>query len=146
MEAERKENQSEELDSSAQQENSKETAANGPVLPVNIKPHNSLHAALCYSTFLYQVCVFYHYFPQAAEPKSALTQSSLPSPAQSFSSLLPKALATVLQVTRPPGHSSHPQHSRNPPNVQQLQTELRELRGDFEQMKSQHKYVFDTVI
>ncbi|XP_062289646.1 SH3 domain-containing kinase-binding protein 1 [Scomber scombrus] len=107
MEAESKENQSEELDSSAQQENSKETTANGPVLP-------------------------------AAEPKSALTQPSLPSAAQSFSSLLPKALAAVLQATRTPGHSSRPQHSRNPQNLQQLQTELRELRGDFEQMKSQH--------
>ncbi|CAK6953804.1 SH3 domain-containing kinase-binding protein 1 [Scomber scombrus] len=107
VEAESKENQSEELDSSAQQENSKETTANGPVLP-------------------------------AAEPKSALTQPSLPSAAQSFSSLLPKALAAVLQATRTPGHSSRPQHSRNPQNLQQLQTELRELRGDFEQMKSQH--------
>lgn len=38
MEVERKENQSEELDSSAQQEKSEETAMNGPVLAVSIKP------------------------------------------------------------------------------------------------------------
>ncbi|KAM7374297.1 hypothetical protein PAMP_006965 [Pampus punctatissimus] len=107
MEVERRENQSEELDSLALQKNSQETSQNGPAL-------------------------------SAADPKSALTQSSSSNIAQSFSSLLPKALSTVLHMTMPPDHNSDPQPSRNPPNLEQLQTELRELRGHFEQMKSQH--------
>ncbi|XP_071316997.1 SH3 domain-containing kinase-binding protein 1 isoform X2 [Trachinotus anak] len=69
----------------------------------------------------------------AAVPKSV--------PTQSFSSLLPKALSAVLHPT--PGLKSDPQPSRNPakyasPNLEQLQTELRDLRDQFEQMKSQH--------
>ncbi|XP_044227704.1 SH3 domain-containing kinase-binding protein 1 isoform X2 [Thunnus albacares] len=111
MEVERKENQSEELDSSSttsfQQENSEEPSQNGSALP-------------------------------AAKSKSALTQSSPSSAAPSFSSLLPKALSAVLHATLPPRYSSVPRPIRNPPNLEQLQTELRELRANFEQMKSQH--------
>ncbi|XP_028277087.1 SH3 domain-containing kinase-binding protein 1 isoform X2 [Parambassis ranga] len=67
----------------------------------------------------------------AAETKSI--------PTQSFSSLLPKALSAVLH----PGLTSEPRPSRSPqkhtsPNLEQLQSELRDLRGQFEQMKSQH--------
>ncbi|XP_050934507.1 SH3 domain-containing kinase-binding protein 1 isoform X2 [Lates calcarifer] len=71
----------------------------------------------------------------AAVPKSV--------PSQSFSSLLPKALSAVLHPTLPPGLKSEPGPSRNPakhtsPNLEQLQTELRDLRDQFEQMKTQH--------
>lgn len=64
------------------------------------------------------------------------------SPTQSFSSLLPKALSAVLHTKVPPGLNSDPEPSRSPvspPNLEQLQTELRDLRGQFDQMKSQHK-------
>ncbi|XP_040907477.1 SH3 domain-containing kinase-binding protein 1 isoform X1 [Toxotes jaculatrix] len=103
MEEERKENQSEELETLTLQENSQETSQNGSDLP-------------------------------AAVPKSV--------PTQSFSSLLPKALSAVLSPLAP-GLKSDPQLSRNPakcasPNLEQLQTELRDLRDQFEQMKSQH--------
>lgn len=70
----------------------------------------------------------------AAESKSV--------PSQSFSSLLPKALSAVLHTTLPPGLNSdlpnrnHDKHT--PPNLEQLQTELRDLRDQLEQMKSQH--------
>ncbi|XP_023277227.1 SH3 domain-containing kinase-binding protein 1-like isoform X3 [Seriola lalandi dorsalis] len=74
-------------------------------------------------------------------------ESALPAPVpkseptQSFSSLLPKALSAVLHPT--PGLKSDSQPSRNPAkhastNLEQLQTELRDLRDQFEQMKSQH--------
>lgn len=68
-------------------------------------------------------------------------------PTQSFSSLLPKALSAVLHPTLPPGLNSDPQPSRDrvkhtSPNLEQLQTELRDLRDQFDQMKSQHKYGF----
>ncbi|XP_070700146.1 SH3 domain-containing kinase-binding protein 1 [Pempheris klunzingeri] len=101
---ERKENQSEELDSLTLPENSQETSTN-------------LSA------------------PPAAVPKSVS--------AQSFSSLFPKALSAVLHPTLPPGLTSDPQPSSDsvkqaPPNLQQLQTELRDLREQFDQMKSQH--------
>ncbi|XP_069002580.1 SH3 domain-containing kinase-binding protein 1 isoform X2 [Embiotoca jacksoni] len=71
----------------------------------------------------------------AAAPKSL--------PQQSFSSLLPKALSAVLHPNLPPGLNSDPQPSRKPekhtpPNLEQLQTELNDLRDQFEQMKSQH--------
>ncbi|XP_042355505.1 SH3 domain-containing kinase-binding protein 1 isoform X3 [Plectropomus leopardus] len=99
MEEERKENQSEELDSSTLQENSQETNQNGSALP-------------------------------AAAPKSV--------PKESFTSLLPKALSAVLQSKLAPGPNSDSQPSRHPANLEQLQTELRDLRGQFELMKSQH--------
>ncbi|XP_039634330.1 SH3 domain-containing kinase-binding protein 1 isoform X1 [Perca fluviatilis] len=101
MEEERKENQSEELDSLTLQEKSQETSHNGSALPVN-----------------------------AAASKSV--------PMQSFISLLPKALSAVLHPTLPPHINSDPQPSRNPLSLQQLQTDLRDLRDQFELMKSQH--------
>ncbi|XP_047462514.1 SH3 domain-containing kinase-binding protein 1 [Mugil cephalus] len=56
---------------------------------------------------------------------------------QSFSSLLPKALSAVLTP------NSNPRPSRSPdkhssPNLEELQVELRVLKDQFEQMKSQH--------
>ncbi|KAM4545713.1 SH3 domain-containing kinase-binding protein 1 isoform 2-T2 [Odontesthes bonariensis] len=64
-------------------------------------------------------------------------------PAQSFSSLLPKALSAALHPVVPPGLNSDPRPCRTPekntkPNLEQLQTELRDLRDQLEQMKSQH--------
>ncbi|XP_058483156.1 SH3 domain-containing kinase-binding protein 1 [Solea solea] len=63
----------------------------------------------------------------------------------SFSSLLPKALSSVLHPTLPSGFKPadltlERQSSRNPENskLERLQTELRELREQFEQMKTQH--------
>lgn len=61
---------------------------------------------------------------------------------ESFSSLLPKALSAVLHPTVSPALNSEPQ-PRSPekntkPNVEQLQAELRDLREQFEQMKSRH--------
>ncbi|KAL7390270.1 hypothetical protein ABVT39_018082 [Epinephelus coioides] len=99
MEEERKENQSEELDSSTLQENTQKTSQNGSALPV-------------------------------AASKSV--------PTKSFTSLLPKALSAVLHPTLAPGPNSDPQANRNPPNLEQLQTELKELKGQFEVMKCQH--------
>lgn len=62
-------------------------------------------------------------------------------PTESFSSLLPKAISAVLHPAPPAGINSQP--NRNPeghasPNLEQLQTELRDLKGQFEQMKTQH--------
>lgn len=64
-------------------------------------------------------------------------------PTETFSSLLPKALSAVLHPALPAGIDSDSRSSRNPeehasPNLEQLHTELRDLRGQFEQMKSQH--------
>ncbi|KAK5887582.1 hypothetical protein CesoFtcFv8_016176 [Champsocephalus esox] len=63
----------------------------------------------------------------AAAPKSVSTQS--------FTSLLPKALSAVLYPT---GRSSDPQQSRSPASLEQVQSELRELRDQFQLMKRQH--------
>ncbi|XP_068571902.1 SH3 domain-containing kinase-binding protein 1 [Cebidichthys violaceus] len=57
---------------------------------------------------------------------------------KSFTSLLPKALSAVLRQAAPPGLNPDPPPSRNPPNLEQLQTELRDLRDQFELMKTQH--------
>ncbi|XP_063750622.1 SH3 domain-containing kinase-binding protein 1 isoform X2 [Eleginops maclovinus] len=65
--------------------------------------------------------------PAAAAPKSVSTQS--------LTSLLPKALSAVLYPT---GRNSDPQTSRSPPSLEQVQSDLRELRNQFELMKSQH--------
>ncbi|XP_026183609.1 SH3 domain-containing kinase-binding protein 1 isoform X2 [Mastacembelus armatus] len=104
MEQERKENQSEELDSLALQGNSEEPNQNGSAQP-------------------------------EVAPKSV--------PTQSFSSLLPKALSAVLHPSLPPGlgsstHTNASQVKHTSPNLEQLQMELRDLRDQFEQMKSQH--------
>ncbi|XP_026228111.1 uncharacterized protein si:dkey-71d15.2 isoform X2 [Anabas testudineus] len=50
----------------------------------------------------------------------------------------PPVFSAVLHPTLPPGSNSDPQLSTHPPNLEQLQTELRVLRDQFEQMKSQH--------
>lgn len=78
------------------------------------------------------------YSPQAAESKKV--------PTQPLSSLLPKVFSAVLHPALPLGPNCDLQPSTNPPNLEQLQTELRDLRDQFEQMKSQHKYGFVTVI
>lgn len=61
---------------------------------------------------------------------------------QSFASLLPKALSAVLhpttRATSDPQPGKEP-FSRAPADVEQLRTELRDLRDQFNQMKSQHK-------
>uniref|UniRef100_UPI0037E77AED SH3 domain-containing kinase-binding protein 1 n=1 Tax=Semicossyphus pulcher TaxID=241346 RepID=UPI0037E77AED len=81
---------------------------------------------------------------ETSEKESALP-AAVPknTPTQSFSSLLPKALSAVLHPKLPPVLNSDPQPSNDPaqhmsPNLQQLQTELRDLREQFDQMKSQH--------
>ncbi|XP_044077562.1 SH3 domain-containing kinase-binding protein 1 isoform X3 [Siniperca chuatsi] len=53
------------------------------------------------------------------------------------------ALSAVLHPTLPPSLNPVPQPSKDPakhasPNLEQLQTELRDLRDQFDQMKSQH--------
>lgn len=121
------ENQTAELDSSILKENSQETSKNGPAAAVR----------LCQINTSDRCCVarrvMLGYFPQAAAPKSTGTQS--------FSTLLPKALSAVL-----PGLHTEPQPGRDPgkrtpaANLEQLQLELRDLKDQFEQMKSQHKY------
>ncbi|XP_033834338.2 SH3 domain-containing kinase-binding protein 1 [Periophthalmus magnuspinnatus] len=72
-------------------------------------------------------------------------ESPASSSGDSLSSLLPKALSAVLHHTLPPGQSRNQPTSENsttscsqPLNLEQLQTELTVLRGQFEQMKSQH--------
>ncbi|XP_037543570.1 SH3 domain-containing kinase-binding protein 1 [Nematolebias whitei] len=72
----------------------------------------------------------------AAQNSPALQASENNIPVQSFS-LLPKAVSAVIHPTaisgpRPRG----PENSS--PNLEQLQAELRHLRDQFEQMKSQH--------
>ncbi|MEQ2286252.1 hypothetical protein AMECASPLE_000541 [Ameca splendens] len=61
---------------------------------------------------------------------------------ESFSSLLPKALSAVLHPAVPPALNSVPRprstEKNIKPNLEELQTELRDLRDQFEQMKSQH--------
>lgn len=78
------------------------------------------------------------YCPQAAESRNV--------PTQRFSSVLPKVFSAVLHPMLPPVSNSDPRLSTNPPNLQQLQTELRDLRDQFEQMKSQHKYGLVTIV
>lgn len=67
-------------------------------------------------------------------PKSVQTQS--------FSSLLPKALSAILnpasRATSDPQPRQHPS-IRTPAEVEQLRTELSDLRDQFNQMKTQHK-------
>nr|XP_046266411.1 uncharacterized protein LOC124070501 isoform X3 [Scatophagus argus] len=78
--------------------------------------------------------------PPAAIPKNASTNS--------FSSVLPKALSAVLHPTPPTVLNPDPPRSRDPAkqtslNLEQLQTELRDLRDQLDQMKSQHKWRFN---
>ncbi|XP_061904531.1 SH3 domain-containing kinase-binding protein 1 isoform X2 [Entelurus aequoreus] len=77
----------------------------------------------------------------ADEPRNVLPYSP-----PSLSPLLPKALSAVLHArqTSPgmepepsPGRRSPPEHM-SAPTLERLQSELRELREQFEQMKGQH--------
>lgn len=73
------------------------------------------------------------------EPKEAI---SVPRSVQKQFSLLPKALSAVLHPT--PRATSDPQpgkdpSSPSPADVEQLRTELKDLRDQFNQMKTQHK-------
>ncbi|XP_077361465.1 SH3 domain-containing kinase-binding protein 1 [Festucalex cinctus] len=105
---ERKKNQS--VNSPVPQKNSHETNQNGTSLPV-----------------------------PANESSHALPESS-----PSLSPLLPKALSAVLHARQTPANlNSEPRPSKCPaehssPKLERLQSELRELREQFEQMKSQH--------
>ncbi|XP_061595544.1 SH3 domain-containing kinase-binding protein 1 [Cololabis saira] len=118
MEEERNENRSEAINSSSHQENTQEASRTISAM-------------------------------QAVEANSV--------PTQSLPSLLPEVLSAVLHPDVPPGPTSDPpgppqappgptsalQPSRDPdknapPNLKRLQTELRDLRDQLEQMKSQH--------
>lgn len=73
-------------------------------------------------------------------PRSSQAAEAKHVPTPPFSTLLPKVFSAVLRPASPP--AADPQPSTNPPNLEQLQTELKDLRDQFEQMKSQHKYGF----
>lgn len=135
MEEERNDGQSEQLNSLLLQENSQEANQSRCEPPVSAEDHFCLTITtvlLCWQP------VMLSYSPQAAE--------SINVPTQPFSSLLSKVFSAVLHPTLPPGSNSDPQLSTHPPNLEQLQTELRVLRDQFEQMKSQHKYAFVIII
>ncbi|XP_029526215.1 SH3 domain-containing kinase-binding protein 1-like isoform X2 [Oncorhynchus nerka] len=71
---------------------------------------------------------------------STSTVASVPHP---FSTLLPGALSAILRVTLPPHLTSNTKPRREtsaqgPLTLEQLQTELRDLRDEVEMMKSQH--------
>ncbi|XP_017273565.1 uncharacterized protein si:dkey-71d15.2 isoform X3 [Kryptolebias marmoratus] len=72
----------------------------------------------------------------ASQNPSAFQASEKSKP---FSSLLPKVLSAVLHpaVSSDPRPGSPEENSKA--NLEQLQAELRDLRDQFEQMKSQHK-------
>ncbi|XP_065819413.1 uncharacterized protein si:dkey-71d15.2 isoform X2 [Labrus bergylta] len=81
--------------------------------------------------------------PQEASHNGSALPATVPEivPTQSFSSLLPKALSAVLHPKVTPSLNSDPQPSRDPIkktplNLEQLQTELRDLRDHFDQMKT----------
>lgn len=119
MEEEIKENQCEATNSSSDHERTQEVSLKRK------EAQRFIHS--CYFTFF--ICCF----PQAAGQ-------------QSFSSLLPKALSAVLHPGGTPGPNADPQLGGDPernasPNLERLQTELRDLRDQLQQMKSQHKYV-----
>ncbi|XP_024250420.1 SH3 domain-containing kinase-binding protein 1 isoform X1 [Oncorhynchus tshawytscha] len=93
---------------------------NTPVLPViEKKPHRP---------------------PRHTRLSSSSTGANVPHP---FSTLLPGALSAILRVTLPPHLTSNPKPRREPSaqgplTLEQLQTELRDLRDEVEMMKSQH--------
>lgn len=79
--------------------------------------------------------------PTKLSSSSSSTVASVPHP---FSTLLPGALSAILRVTLPPHLTSNPKPRREPSaqgplTLEQLQTELRDLRDEVEMMKSQHK-------
>ncbi|XP_068188206.1 SH3 domain-containing kinase-binding protein 1 [Antennarius striatus] len=58
---------------------------------------------------------------------------------QSLSSLLPKVLSAVMpQSLSANAEADSDPIKPNPPNLERLQTELRDLKGQFDKMKSQH--------
>ncbi|XP_014051705.1 SH3 domain-containing kinase-binding protein 1 isoform X2 [Salmo salar] len=78
--------------------------------------------------------------PTKLSSSSSSTVASVPHP---FSTLLPGALSAILRVTLPPHLTSNPKPRREPSaqgplTLEQLQTELRDLRDEVEMMKSQH--------
>lgn len=73
------------------------------------------------------------------EPKGEITVPRIVQ-IQSLSSLLPKAPSAVLHpTTRADPQPGKDPSSRTPAHVEQLRTELRDLRDQFNQMKTQHK-------
>uniref|UniRef100_A0A1A7WIV9 Si:dkey-71d15.2 n=2 Tax=Iconisemion striatum TaxID=60296 RepID=A0A1A7WIV9_9TELE len=72
---------------------------------------------------------------QGTSHNSSLQAADKSVPMESFSSLLPKALSAVLH---PAVNSEHSPEGNPKPNLEQLQTELKVLRDQFELMKSQH--------
>lgn len=68
---------------------------------------------------------------EVSAPKSVETQS--------FSSLLPRALSAVLHPAARATSDPQAATGRSPAEVEQLRTELRDLRDQFNQMKTQHK-------
>ncbi|XP_029476735.1 SH3 domain-containing kinase-binding protein 1-like isoform X2 [Oncorhynchus nerka] len=71
---------------------------------------------------------------------SLSTGASAPHP---FSTLIPGALSAILHATLPPHLTSDPKPRREPGaqcqlTLEQLRTELRDLRDEVELMKSQH--------
>ncbi|XP_070991513.1 SH3 domain-containing kinase-binding protein 1-like isoform X1 [Oncorhynchus clarkii lewisi] len=71
---------------------------------------------------------------------SLSTGTSAPHP---FSTLIPGALSAILRATLPPHLTSDPKPRREPGaqcqlTLEQLRTELRDLRDEVELMKSQH--------
>uniref|UniRef100_A0A4W5RFZ8 Uncharacterized protein n=1 Tax=Hucho hucho TaxID=62062 RepID=A0A4W5RFZ8_9TELE len=96
---------------------------NTPVLPViENKPHRP---------------------PRPTKLSSSSSSSTVASVPHPFSTLLPGALSAILRVTLPPHLTSNPKPRREPSaqgplTLEQLQTELRDLRDEVEMMKSQH--------
>ncbi|XP_015233786.1 PREDICTED: SH3 domain-containing kinase-binding protein 1-like [Cyprinodon variegatus] len=78
----------------------------------------------------------------ANENCSVLQASDNNDSKESFSTLLPKALSAVLHPTgSPASNSDHQQRGQEKnikANVEQLQMEMKDLREQFELMKSQH--------
>ncbi|XP_071754373.1 SH3 domain-containing kinase-binding protein 1 isoform X2 [Centroberyx gerrardi] len=118
MEVERKDTKEkrEELDSlsSTLQENTQATCNNESVLPT-VETKTSL-------------------------PTKSFGSFPRTSAAHPFSTLSPEALSAVLRPAPPPCLTSDPKPGRNPaaPNLEQLQTELKDLKDELELMKSQH--------
>ncbi|XP_070411790.1 SH3 domain-containing kinase-binding protein 1 [Nothobranchius furzeri] len=77
--------------------------------------------------------------PQGTNHNNSSLQAADKSvPMESFSSLLPKALAAVLHPAVNSEHQTGSLEENLKPNLEQLQTELKVLRDQFELMKSQH--------
>ncbi|CAB1316040.1 unnamed protein product, partial [Coregonus sp. 'balchen'] len=96
---------------------------NTPVLPVvEKKPHRP---------------------PRPTKLSSSSSTGASASVSHPFSTLLPGSLSAILRVTLPPHLTSNPNPRREPSaqgplTLEQLRTELRDLRNEVEMMKSQH--------